>query len=223
MVYLSGELMRKLVVPTKEIIKERWSFYWRIRSISAHAHWDLWQQRERFTFFFIINHRWRIYISTSTGGQENNTGRNSSEQILVNDCRFYTGCFSHRPTHNCSAVCRWERFRVGKIFILFGKHEAQGARNGILCTELFWRNRYVHSSLSGPIIRHGTHYIKNPGKSRIKEKNSIAHYVPCCTHSWCLSLVHSAESTPEVVRFFLFVQNVYVFSRHQRKDVCLVI
>lgn len=48
-------------------------------------------------------------------------------------------------------------------------------------------------------------------QSLIKEKCQFAEYVPCCAHS--LNLVGScaAESCPEAVRFFMFVENLYTF------------
>lgn len=46
---------------------------------------------------------------------------------------------------------------------------------------------------------------------RIKEINPLAVYVPCETHTLNLTVCHAAETSPIVVLFFLFVQNVYVF------------
>lgn len=48
-------------------------------------------------------------------------------------------------------------------------------------------------------------------QTRIKEINPLAVYVPCETHHLNLTVSHAAESSDIIVRFFLFVQSVYVF------------
>lgn len=46
---------------------------------------------------------------------------------------------------------------------------------------------------------------------RIIGMNPLAVYVPCSAHSLNLVLEHAAGGTPEITRFFMFIQNVYVF------------
>lgn len=48
-------------------------------------------------------------------------------------------------------------------------------------------------------------------QTRIKTLNPLAVYVPCGGHSLCLAVVHSAQSSSEMTRFFMFLQNIYVF------------
>lgn len=48
-------------------------------------------------------------------------------------------------------------------------------------------------------------------QARIKQINPLAVYVPCKAHSLNLTVCHVAETSDTVVRFFLFIQNVYVF------------
>lgn len=57
----------------------------------------------------------------------------------------------------------------------------------------------------------------------IKEICPLAEYVPCSPHSLNLTLQHAAENIPEVARFFLFVQNIYVFfsASTRRWDILL--
>lgn len=48
-------------------------------------------------------------------------------------------------------------------------------------------------------------------RSLIIALNSLAEFVPCGAHSLNLVLEHSAGSSSEIVRFFMFVQNIYFF------------
>lgn len=57
----------------------------------------------------------------------------------------------------------------------------------------------------------------------LKKISPSAEYVPCSPHSLNLMQQHAAENVAEVVRFFLFVQNVYVFfsASTKRWDILL--
>lgn len=46
---------------------------------------------------------------------------------------------------------------------------------------------------------------------RILGLNPLAAFVPCSAHSLNLVLEHAAGGSPEIVRFFMFIQNIYVF------------
>lgn len=48
-------------------------------------------------------------------------------------------------------------------------------------------------------------------QSRIKAINELAVYIPCSGHTLNLTATHAAEVSNIVARFFLFIQNVYVF------------
>lgn len=48
-------------------------------------------------------------------------------------------------------------------------------------------------------------------QARIKEINPLAVYVPCETHCLNLTVSHAAESSEIIVRFFMFIQSIYVF------------
>lgn len=48
-------------------------------------------------------------------------------------------------------------------------------------------------------------------QTRIKEINPLAVYVPCGAHRLNLTVFHAAQSSSIIVRFFLFIQSVYVF------------
>jgi len=48
-------------------------------------------------------------------------------------------------------------------------------------------------------------------QAKILEINPLAVYVPCGTHKLCLTVNHAADKSPMAARFFMFVQNIYVF------------
>lgn len=48
-------------------------------------------------------------------------------------------------------------------------------------------------------------------QTRIRLLNPLAVFIPCGCHSLNLCVEHAAGSTSEVIRFFMFLQNVYVF------------
>ncbi|XP_037047203.1 uncharacterized protein LOC119081987 [Bradysia coprophila] len=57
-------------------------------------------------------------------------------------------------------------------------------------------------------------------QTRIIGMNPLAVYVPCSAHSLNLVLEHAAAGTQEIVRFFMFIQNIYVFfSKSTRRDI----
>lgn len=48
-------------------------------------------------------------------------------------------------------------------------------------------------------------------QTKIRKMNPLAVWVPCGTHKLNLTVCHAADSSSVVVRFFMFVQNIYVF------------
>lgn len=48
-------------------------------------------------------------------------------------------------------------------------------------------------------------------QARIKQVCPLAQYVPCSPHTLNLTLEHAVENNADVTRFFMFLQNIYVF------------